>query len=117
MTFLEIVLLLVIWVPLLLLWVFTLSDLARRVDLPGLAKGLWAVCIVLLPIIGMIVYFVARPNDAQYQKPPEQLMAEAMSDAGLGGSTVDQLETLSQLKDSGAITDEEFAKLKADLLS
>lgn len=116
MTFLEIFLLLVIWIPLILLWVFTLSDLARRIDVSGLAKGLWAVFIVLLPILGMIVYFIARPTDAQYQAPPEEMMAKAMKDAGLEGSSIEQLEKLGDLKESGAITDAEFARMKAEIL-
>ncbi|MEA2023215.1 MAG: SHOCT domain-containing protein [Actinomycetota bacterium] len=36
--------------------------------------------------------------------------------AGSGGGTADELEKLAKLKDSGALTDDEFAAQKAKLL-
>ncbi len=116
MTFWNFVVLLAIYVPLIMLWVFTLTDLARRQDLSGIAKGLWAVAVVLLPLVGMLVYFIARPDDA-----------DAVPDAGgqpadapgvvISPDRLDELARLGDLRDSGAITDEEFATLKAGILS
>jgi hypothetical protein len=48
-------------IPLLLIWVLTLVDLVRRHDLSGGRKVLWALFVLLVPIVGVIVYFVARP--------------------------------------------------------
>jgi membrane protein implicated in regulation of membrane protease activity len=114
----EFFLVMLIWVPLIMLWIFALTDLARRVDISGLAKGLWAVAIVLLPVVGMVIYFIARPHDAEMEKEPDVRMAEIMAEtnAGFSGGTLAQLERLGDLKDAGAITDEEFDKLKAQLL-
>jgi hypothetical protein len=64
MTLASIFFLILIYVPLILLWVFTLVNLSHREDLSGTAKGLWAVAIVLLPLIGMLIYFITRPDDA-----------------------------------------------------
>jgi hypothetical protein len=48
-------------IPLLLIWVLTLVDIVRRHDLSGSRKVLWALVVLLVPIVGVIVYFVARP--------------------------------------------------------
>jgi hypothetical protein len=48
-------------IPLLLIWVLTLVDLVRRHDLSTGRKVLWAILVLILPVIGVIIYFVARP--------------------------------------------------------
>jgi hypothetical protein len=48
-------------IPLLLIWVLTLVDIVRRHDLSGSRKVLWALVVLLVPIVGVIVYFVVRP--------------------------------------------------------
>jgi hypothetical protein len=95
---------LLIFIPLLLLWVFALADLFRNSDVSGIAKALWAIAIVLLPIIGMIVYFVVI-----YDSEP----AEAGPSAA---ATVDQLTQLAALRDNGVLTEEEFQREKDKLL-
>jgi hypothetical protein len=51
-------------IPLLLIWVLTLVDLMRRHDLKGSSKVLWALVVLLVPVVGVIVYFIARPPQA-----------------------------------------------------
>jgi hypothetical protein len=48
-------------IPLLLIWVLTVVDIVRRHDLSAARKVLWALVVLLVPIVGVIVYFVARP--------------------------------------------------------
>jgi Phospholipase_D-nuclease N-terminal len=48
-------------IPLLLIWVLTLVDLFRRHDLSTGGTVLWALVVLVLPVIGVIIYFVARP--------------------------------------------------------
>ena len=48
-------------IPLLLIWVLTLVDLVRRHDLNGSRKVLWALVVLLVPVVGVIIYFVVRP--------------------------------------------------------
>lgn len=56
-------LLVVIAIPLLLIWVLAVVDLVRRRDLSTGHKVLWALAVLLIPIVGAIVYFVARPPE------------------------------------------------------
>jgi hypothetical protein len=48
-------------IPLLLIWVLTLVDLFRRHDLSTGRKVLWALLVLILPVIGVIIYLIARP--------------------------------------------------------
>ena len=48
-------------IPLLLIWILTLVDLFRRHDLPTSRKVLWALFVLIVPVVGVIVYFIARP--------------------------------------------------------
>jgi hypothetical protein len=116
--FWEIFLLLLIWIPLLILWIFALTDLARRNDIPGLAKGLWAVAIVLLPVFGMIIYFITRPHDDEVANFSNGPAATGATEPGaIVPTTIAQLEKLADLRDAGAITEEDFTSMKAKLLS
>lgn len=114
-TFWEFFLLLVIFVPMIMLWLFTLGDLARRADISGLAKGLWAVAVVLLPVLGMLFYFITRPGEPEMHADPAVRMSDMMAEAE-PASTIDQLETLAELHESGTLSDDEFSSAKKKLL-
>jgi hypothetical protein len=49
----------------LVLWVRAVVDVARRGDLSGLGKAAWAVGMLVLPFIGLLVYTMLRPGDAE----------------------------------------------------
>jgi hypothetical protein len=108
-TFWEVVILLVIWVPLVLLWLSALMDLLLRRPMSGIARVLWLLLIIFLPVIGAIVYFIVRSRDVL-----DVVTAPDLS--GSVSSVGDQLDVLTRLRDSGALSEEEFAKAKAKLL-
>ena len=47
------------------LWVRAVIDVARRGDLSVLSKVAWGVGMLVLPFIGLLVYTMVRPPDAQ----------------------------------------------------
>jgi hypothetical protein len=51
---------LVLWI-FCVIWVFV--DNFRRTDHSGWAKALWFLFIVFVPVIGVLIYIVARPAD------------------------------------------------------
>jgi hypothetical protein len=61
-TFWELFVLLIIWVPLITLWIAALVDILGRADLSGGAKALWIVCVLILPFVGVLVYLASRPR-------------------------------------------------------
>ena len=94
---------LLIFIPLLLLWVFALVDLFKNQAISGVAKALWAIAIVLLPIVGMLIYFIVMyPHDA--------------GSARQAPDTAEQLTKLAELHDNGVLTDDEFQREKNKLL-
>jgi hypothetical protein len=115
MTFANIFLLLIIFVPLIMLWVFALNDLAHRTDLSGAAKGLWAIAIVLLPVIGMLIYFITRPSDTVTAADWDVVVGTVPPSVAVGDRIAD-LERLASLKEAGVISDAEYAQLKAQAL-
>jgi hypothetical protein len=49
----------------LILWVRAVIDVFRRGDLSGAAKAAWAIIMLIFPLIGLLIYYMIRPSDAQ----------------------------------------------------
>jgi hypothetical protein len=104
-------------------WIF--GDLFRSKDLGGFAKTLWVLFIIVLPILGMLVYLIARGhgmNDRAFkaQQELQARQAEYIKSVagGSGGSqATDQIASAKGLLDSGAITQQEFDQIKAKALA
>lgn len=96
-----------IFLPLIFLWAFGLVDVFRRKDLSGIAKAIWVILILWIPIIGLIIYFLSRPAQ-------EPVYAESHIDPSF--SVADELDKLSALHDQGKISDEEWEIQKTRLL-
>jgi hypothetical protein len=47
------------------LWVRALMDVFRRGDLSVAAKAAWAIIMLIIPFIGLLLYYMIRPSDAQ----------------------------------------------------
>jgi hypothetical protein len=67
-------LLAIVW---LLIWVLGLVDIVRRRDLRTSSKVLWALAVIFVPVVGVLVYLVARPADATQYVPPDSYVAPA----------------------------------------
>jgi type VI protein secretion system component VasK len=110
----------VIWIWI-LIWVFI--DIFRSRDLSGWAKALWFIFVLFIPLIGVLVYLIARggkmqeraERDAQAQD--EATRAYIQQAAGSSASSADQLAKLADLRDRGVITADEFAREKAKILT
>jgi hypothetical protein len=89
-------------------WVILLMiDNFRRKDHGGGAKALWFLFIIFLPILGAIVYTVARPATA------DGYAYDGGSASSGSASTADELTRLNELRSQGAISDAEYEDLKA----
>ncbi len=101
-----------------LIWIFIsiFADIFRRNDLSGGWKAIWILALVLLPFLGALIYIIARPK-ATAQDIQLMAQAEAAQQAAAGVSTADELAKLNQLKQSGAINDQEYEQLKQKLMS
>ena len=105
-----------IWI---LIWI--IIDIFRSHDLNGFEKALWFLFILFIPLIGVLVYLIARggkmhEHAVQQAQQQDQEFRAYVQDAAGSQSSADQLGKLADLHDRGAISDEEFAREKAKVL-
>lgn len=116
-----------LWFFLFLAWLMLLfsvfGDVIRSKDLSGWGKGLWALFIIVLPLIGVLAYLIVRGGGMAERAVHRQREAEdgfrayVQDVAGSGPSTADEITKLAALRDAGTITDAEFQAQKAKLLT
>ena len=51
------------WVIFIYLLILVLADNFRRTDHTGWAKAGWTLFVIFVPLIGVLVYMIARPKD------------------------------------------------------
>jgi hypothetical protein len=111
-----------------IIWIWILItvfiDIFRSHDLSGGAKALWFLFVLFIPLIGVLVYLIARggkmhehavrqaqQQDQEFRQYVQQAAASAPA------STADQLSKLADLHDRGVISAEEFERQKAKVLA
>ena len=113
-----------LWVIWIWILITVFIDIFRSHDLSGGAKALWFVFVLFLPLVGVLVYLIAR-GSSMHERQIRQVQAQDeavrsyIQDAAAGSpaSTADQLEKLANLRDRGVITAEEFEREKAKILA
>lgn len=104
------------------IWLFisVAMDIFRSHDMGGVAKALWIVFVIFLPLFGVLIYLIARGGKmAQHNIEAAKAQDAAMKDyirQASGGGAAEELERLAGLKDKGVITQAEFDAQKAKLL-
>ena len=111
-----------LWVLWIWILIYIFIDIFRSNDLSGWAKALWFIFVLFIPLIGVLVYLIARGSSMQQRAQREaqqqdQQFRAYVQDAAGSGSTADQLTKLADLRDRGVITPEEFVRQKAKLLA
>ena len=105
------------------LWILfaVIADLFRDHELSGWAKAGWVVVLILLPLLGTLIYLIARGQGMRERSIAEQKEIQGQLDSYVretaGTSSVDQLHKLSDLKQRGDISEAEFEQQKAKLLA
>ena len=111
-----------IWFSCIFIFITVIIDVFRDHTLNGWAKALWLIFLLLLPFLGAFIYLIARGRSMSERKLAEVQAAQAaqnsyiQSVAGTASPT-DEIVKAKALLDSGAISDEEFTKLKAAALA
>ena len=114
-----------LWFFLFFIWIWLLitifSDVFRR-EMSGWAKAGWIFFLIFLPLLGALVYLIANGGDMQARQAKDYADMEAaqqdyIRQVASSGGTADELDKLAKLRDSGALTEEEFAAQKAKLLA
>jgi hypothetical protein len=88
--------LLVVGAPLLALWLFAFAEVIRRPDLTGTRRVAWFFAL-LVPIVGLDVYVIARPTRALYvERPATEL------------SVAETVVRAAEHRQRGELTDEQY---------
>jgi hypothetical protein len=111
-----------LWFAWLMLLFRVFADIFRSQDMGGWAKGLWTIFVILVPFLGVFIYVIVRGRSmrerdlAAVQQRDAEFQTYVRQTAGTAGAA-DELTKLAALRDSGALTDAEFAAQKAKLLT
>ncbi len=112
-----------LWVVWFWILITVFIDIFRSSDLSGWGKALWFLFVLLIPLIGVLVYLIARGGEMheraqrQAQQQDDALRKYLQDEVATPTSTADQLTKLADLHDRGAITNQEYEQQKAKVLS
>ena len=112
-----------LWVVWFWILITVFIDIFRSSDLSGWGKALWFLFVLLIPLIGVLVYLIARGGKMheravhQAQQQDDALRRYYQNEAAAPSSTADQLTKLADLHDRGAISDQEYEREKAKVLA
>ena len=106
----------VIWIWIL---ITILSDLFRDHEISGWGKAAWVFFLVFVPFLAALIYLGVRGSGMRERAIAAQNEAKHQMDAYIReqaqSSPADELHKLNDLKEKGAISDEEFNRMKAKL--
>jgi hypothetical protein len=111
-------------IALLFIWIWiaigVVVDIFRSHDLSGWAKAAWLLLIVILPMIGVLIYLIARGHKMQdhavrHAEQQDQAFRSYVRTAA--SSPADDISKLEDLKNRGVLSDEEFQRAKEKALS
>jgi hypothetical protein len=111
-----------LWVLWFWVLIYVFIDIFRSHDLSGVAKALWFLFVLFIPLIGVLVYLIARGDKmhehaTQEAQQQDQAFRSYVQEAAGSGNTADQLAKLADLRDRGVITADEFEREKAKVLA
>ena len=117
------ILVIFLWVLWIWVLIYVFIDIFRSPDLSGWGKALWFIFVLFIPLIGVLVYLIARGDKmheraVQQAQQQDQQFRQYVQDAAGGSQTpADQLTKLAELRDRGVITADEFEREKAKVLA
>jgi len=111
-----------LWVLWIWILIYVFIDIFRSHDLSGWMKALWFLFVLFIPLIGVLVYLIARGGKMQERavrdtQQRDQEFRSYVQDAAGSPTTADQLTKLADLRDRGIITADEFEREKAKVLA
>jgi membrane protein implicated in regulation of membrane protease activity len=111
-----------LWVIWFWILIVVFSDVFRSHDLSGWGKALWFLFVLFIPLVGVLVYLIARGGSmheraAQQAQRQDAAFRSYVQEAASPAGSADQLAKLADLRDRGVISAEEFTREKAKVLA
>ena len=108
----------VVWIWIL---ITILTDLFRDHEQSGWAKALWVLFLVFIPFLTALVYLIVRGSGMRDRTIKAQADAKKHFDEYVRQQAhttpADELHKLNELREKGALSDDEFQKAKEKLLA
>lgn len=92
------------------------GDLFRRHDIGGWGKTLWVIALIVFPYFGVFVYLIAQHRGMAERQTQRAQQAREELRRVVGFSAADEIEKLERLKNSNAISAEEYRRLRAQIV-
>jgi hypothetical protein len=108
-----------LWFTMFFLWIWVVitvfADIFRSHDMGGMAKALWTLFVIFLPVAGVLAYLIVRGHKIGEHRAADVQRADAEMQSYIrtaAASPVSDLATLADLHDRGVIDDSEFEAMK-----
>ena len=92
------------------------ADVFRRHDISGWGKALWVIVVLVFPYFGVFAYLITQGRGMAERSNQQVQQARDELRRVVGFSAADEIAKLDQLKKSGAITGDEYGRLRAKLV-
>ena len=89
------------------------GDLFRRHDISGWVKAIWVIVVIVFSYIGILIYLITQHRGMAERQSQRVQQARDELRQVVGYSAADEIEKLERLKNSGTISDQEYARLRA----
>ena len=110
------------WIIWFWLLITVFADLFRRHDTSGWAKAAWIIFVIVLPYVGVLIYLIVEhqgiaDRNAQGVRAQQQQFDQYVQSVASQSDPSEQIAKAKGLLDSGAITQDEFDRLKQKALT
>lgn len=92
------------------------GDLFRRRDVSGLGKTFWVIVLIVIPYFGVFIYLISQHRGMAERQNQRAEEARDQLRRVVGFSAADELEKLERLKNSNALSDQEYQRLRARIV-
>ncbi|MCL1599743.1 MAG: SHOCT domain-containing protein [Actinomycetia bacterium] len=89
-------------------------DVIRREDVSGPQTVGWILLVLFVPLIGILIYVATRPKLSREEQSDVDAYEQSVRSDGV--SVAERIADLARLHEEGALTDEEYAVLKAEAI-
>jgi hypothetical protein len=93
------------------------ADLFRRHDISGWIKAIWVIAVIVFPYIAVLAYFIFQGRGMAGRNVEQAQQARDELRRVVGFSAADEIEKLDRLKKAVSISDTEFTRQRARLVT
>jgi type VI protein secretion system component VasK len=113
-----------LWFVAFFLWIWVaimvFADIFRSRDMSGWAKAAWIILVFAMPLLGVLIYLIARGRKMQQHAVADQVQNDLatrdyIQSVVSSPDTSQEAAKLTSLHDAGLLSDDEYQRMKAHL--